>query len=111
LAFDGVSAFMGSSTTDLETAMTSTLNTAHLDALGQRLGHEALATLVRLCPEIREATPERQEAACAAMRAKAGEALDELLADAKDAPWLAHVAFTTAVLTLAHEGIRVIKGA
>jgi hypothetical protein len=45
------------------------------------------------------------------MRAKAGDALDELLADAKAAPWLAHVAFTTAVLTLAHEGIRVIKGA
>jgi len=102
---------MGSSTTELETPMTSPLNTANLDALGQRLGHEALATLVRLCPEVRDASPARQEAACAAMRAKAGDALDELLADAKAAPWLAHVAFTTAVLTLAHEGIRVIKGA
>lgn len=89
----------------------STPNLDKIDALGQRLGHESLATLVRLCPEIREASPERLEAACAAMRAKAGEALDELLADAKDAPWLAQVAFTTAVLTLAHEGIRVIKGA
>ena len=59
---------------------------------------------------IREASPEHQEAACAAMRAKLGEALDELLGDAKDAPWLAHVAFATAVLTLAHAGIRVIKG-
>ena len=91
--------------------MTSPLNTANLDALGQRLSHEALTTLVRLCPEIREASPERLEAACVAMRAKVGDALDELLADAKAAPWLAHVAFTTAVLTLAHEGIRVIKGA
>ena len=90
--------------------MTAPLNTAHLDALGQRLGHEALMTLARLCPEIREASPERQEAACAAMRANVGEALDALLTDAKDAPWLAQVAFTTAVLTLAHEGIRVIKG-
>ena len=71
----------------------STPNLDKIDALGQRLGHEALTTLVRLCPEVREAAPERLEAACAAMRAKVGEALDELLADAKDAPWLAHVAF------------------
>lgn len=90
--------------------MTEPLNAAHLDALGQRLGHEALTTLVRLCPEVRDASPERLESACAAMRAKVAEALDELLADAKDAPWLAHVVFTTAVLTLAQEGIRVIKG-
>jgi len=89
----------------------STPDLNKIDALGQRLGHEALTTLVRLCSEVREAAPERLEAACAAMRAKVGEALDELLADAKDAPWLAHVACTTAVLTLAHEGIRVIKGA
>ena len=82
-----------------------------IDALGSRLGQDALMLLIRLCPEIREATPERQEAACAAMRAKVDEAIDVFLADAKDAPWLAHVAFTTAVLTLAHEGIRVIKGA
>lgn len=88
----------------------STPDLHQIDALGQHLGQEALATLVRLCPEIREASPARQEAACAAMRAKVGEALDELLGDAKDAPWLAHVAFTTAVLTLAHEGVRVIKG-
>jgi len=88
----------------------STPDFHQIDALGQRLGQETLATLVRLCPEIREAAPARQEAACAAMRAKTGEALDELLADAKAAPWLAHVAFATAVLTLAHAGIRVIKG-
>ena len=88
-----------------------TPNLAKIDALGKRLGQDALTLLIRLCPEIREASPERQEAACAAMRATVGEALDELLTDAKDAPWLAHVAFTTAVLTLVHAGIRVIKGA
>jgi hypothetical protein len=101
---------MGSSTITPESAM-PTPDLDKIDALGQRLGQEALATLVRLCPEIREAPPECREAACAAMRAKVDEAIDAFLADAKDAPWLAHVAFTTAVLTLANEGIRVIKGA
>jgi hypothetical protein len=90
--------------------MTTPLNTANLDALGQRIGHEALTTLVRLCPEVREATPERLEAACAAMRAKVPETLDELLTDVNDAPWLYQVAFTSAVLTLVHAGVRVIKG-
>jgi hypothetical protein len=82
-----------------------------IDALGQRIGQDALTLLIRLCPDIGEAPPERREAACAAMRAKVDEAIDVFLADARDAPWLAPVAFTTAVLTLAHEGIRVIKGA
>lgn len=80
-----------------------------IDTLGQRLGTAALTTLVRLCPEIRTATPARQEAACAAMRAKAGEALDELLTDARDAPWLAEVVFTSAVMTLVNEGIRALR--
>jgi len=81
-----------------------------IDALGQRLGTAALTTLVRLCPEIRTASPARQEAACAAMRAKSGEAVDELLDDAKAAPWLAEVVFANAVLTLANEGIKVLRG-
>jgi hypothetical protein len=93
-----------------ETAMTTPLNTANLDTLGQRIGHEALTALVRLCPEVREAAPERLEAACAAMRAKVPEAIDVLLADVNDAPWLYQVAFTSAVLTLVHAGVRVIKG-
>ncbi len=81
-----------------------------IDLLGQRLGTAALTTLVRLCPEIRIASPARQEAACAAMRAKAGETIDELLDDAKATPWLAEVTFASAVLTLANEGIKVLRG-
>jgi hypothetical protein len=81
-----------------------------IDILGQRLGTAALTTLVRLCPEIRIASPARQEAACAAMRAKSKEAIDELLDDAKAVPWLAEVAFASAVLTLANEGVRVLRG-
>lgn len=81
-----------------------------IDLLGQRLGTAALTTLVRLCPEIRIASPARQEAACAAMRAKSKEAIDELLDDAQAAPWLAEVVFASAVLTLANEGIKVLRG-
>ncbi len=58
----------------------------NIDILGQKLGTAALTTLVRLCPEIRTASPARQEAACTAMRAKAGETIDELLTNAKAAP-------------------------
>jgi hypothetical protein len=81
-----------------------------IDLLGQKLGTAALTTLVRLCPEIETASPTRQEAACAAMRAKSKDAIDELLSDAKAAHWLAEVAFASAVLTLAHEGVKVLRG-
>ncbi len=85
------------------------MNTIAIETLGQRLGTAALTTLVRLCPEIRIASPARQEAACAAMRAKSKDAIDELLSDAKAAPWLAEVAFASAVLTLANEGIKALR--
>jgi hypothetical protein len=81
-----------------------------IDLLGQRLGTAALTTLVRLCPEIRIASPARQEAACAAMRAKSKQAIDELLDNAKAAPWLVEVSFASAVLSLANEGIKVLRG-
>ena len=31
--------------------------------------------------------------------------------DARDAPGIAHIAFQTAALTLAHEGVKVMRGA
>lgn len=45
------------------------------------------------------------------MRAKAKPVVDELLDDARDAPGVAHIAFQTAALTLAHEGIQVLQAA
>ena len=81
-----------------------------LDVLGSKLGHAALVTLIRLCPEIRTASLAQQDAACAAMRAKSKEALDELLTDAQGAPWLAEAAFASAVLTLATAGVKVLRG-
>jgi len=86
------------------------MNTATLDALGNKLANAALTTLVRLCPEVRTASEQQLEAACAAMRAKSGEAIDELLKDTRAAPHLAHVSFTSAVLTLATEGVKVLRG-
>ncbi len=82
----------------------------NFDILGNQLATAALTTLIRLCPEIRTASDEKREAALVAMRAKISDALDELLDDANAVPGLAEVAFATAVLTLAHEGIKVLRG-
>jgi len=81
-----------------------------IDTLGKRLAHDALTTLIRLYPAIREATEAQQEAACAAMRAISRPTIDTLIDDARDVPGLAQVAYQTAVLTMAHEGIKVLKG-
>ena len=80
-----------------------------IEALGTKLGQAALSAFVQLCPEVHAATPEQLEAACAAMRAKGSDAYDQLIQDAKDAPWMAQIAFNTAVLTLAHEGVKVMR--
>ena len=47
-------------------------NLARIDELGQRLADQAFRTLISLCPEIRSASPARQETVCAAMRPPAG---------------------------------------
>jgi len=82
----------------------------NLDTLGNQLANAALTTLIRLCPEIRTASDELREAACAAMRAKSKDAIDELLEDGRACPWMAETIFTSAVLTLAHAGAKVIRG-
>ncbi len=91
------------------TAMTPT-QASHLDTLANQLGTAALTTLIRLCPEIRTASDELREAVCAAMRAKSGQAIDELLDDGKACPWMAETIFASAVLTLAHAGVKVLRG-
>ena len=80
-----------------------------IDTLGSKLGQAALTALVRLCPDVRTASSEKLDLACAAMRAQSRPVIDEFLADAKAAPWLAETAFASAVLTLAHEGIKVLR--
>ena len=80
-----------------------------IEALGSKLGQAALTTLVRLCPDVRTASAEKLDVVCAAMRAKSGLVVDEFLTDAKAAPWMAQTAFASAVLTLAHEGIKVLR--
>ena len=87
------------------------MNASPIDTLGKKLGDAALTLLVRLYPDVRGATTAQLDAACAAMRAKAKPVVDELLDDARDAPGVAHLAFQTAALTLAHEGIRVLQAA
>lgn len=87
------------------------MNANPIDTLGKKLGDAALTLLVRLYPDVSSATAAQLDAACAAMRAKAKPVVDELLDDARDAPGVAHLAFQTAALTLAHEGIRVLQAA
>jgi hypothetical protein len=96
------------STTRQEIGM-NTPNTQTIDILGKKLGEAALTLLVRLYPDVRQASDAQLEAACAAMRAKSRAVIDELIDDAKDAPGVAHIAFQTAALTLAHEGIQTLK--
>ena len=84
-------------------------NLARIDELGQRLADQAFRTLISLCPEIRSASPARQEAVCAAMRAKVAPAIDSLLEDARLAPCLSEAAFHNAVLTLALAGVEALQ--
>ena len=53
--------------------------------------------------------PARQEAVCAAMRAKVAPSIDLLLEDARLAPCLAEAAFHNAVLTLALAGVEALQ--
>ena len=84
-------------------------NFARIDELGQRLADQAFRTLISLCPEIKTATTARQDAVCAAMRAKVAPAIDSLLKDARLAPCLAEAAFQNAVLTLALAGVEALQ--
>lgn len=79
-----------------------------IDSLGEKLGNTALTLLVRLYPEVRSASTEELDAACAAMRAKTRSVLDQLM---DDVPLVSHIAFHNAALTLAEEGIRSLKAA
>ncbi len=81
-------------------------NFQRIDALGQHLADQGFRTLISLCPEIKTASPARQEAVCAAMRAKVPPAVDSLLKDTQLAPCLAEAAFHNAVLTLALAGVK-----
>jgi hypothetical protein len=96
--------------TTRRTAMTST-QASNLETLGNKLGTAALTTLIRLCPEIRTASDDLREAACAAMRAKSQQAIDELLDDGQACPWMAETIFASAVMTLVNAGIKVLRGA
>ena len=84
-------------------------NFARLDELGQRLADQAFRTLISLCSETRSASPARQEAVCAAMRAKVAPSIDRLLEDVRLAPCLAEAAFHNAVLTLALAGVEALQ--
>ena len=83
--------------------------TQNIEALGAGLANGALTALIRLYPAIRDANEAQRERACAAMRAKSREVVDQMLDDTKAAPWLATPSLQLAILTLAQEGIKALK--
>ena len=86
------------------------MNPTHsIERLGAGIATGALTTLVRLYPAIHDADEAQRERACAAMRAKTREVVDQLLDDTKAAPWLATPSLQLAILSLAQEGIKVLK--
>lgn len=85
-----------------------------IDQLGNQIAHRALvafATFVRQMPDAQGVTIAQIEAASAAMKAASPAAIDRLLNDAKNAPWVAEAAATVAVLTIAHAGIAAFNAA
>ena len=84
-------------------------DTGNMDTLGTTLAMGSLKALVRLYPAIRDATEAQQEMACAAMRVKSREVVDQVLDDIRAAPWLTKPSLQWAILTMASEGIRVLK--
>ena len=83
--------------------------TQNMERLGAGIANGALTTLIRLYPAIREANEAQRERACAAMRAKTRVVVDQMLDDTKAAPWLATTSLQLAILSLAKEGIKVLK--
>ncbi len=87
------------------------MNTTVLDTLANKLAHDALVALIRLCPEIRTASEARKEAVCAGMRTVSKDTINQLMDDAADAPGVSHIAYQTAVLNIAHAGIKTLRSA
>ena len=73
------------------------------DTLAIKLAEAAMTVLVRVCRnEVATASNAQLEAACASMRASAKTVVDQLLDDARTAPWISETAFHAATQ---HDGI------
>jgi len=87
------------------------MNTTVPDTLAVKLAEAALTILVRACrKEVATASNAELETACASMRACARTVVDQLLDDARNAPWIAESAFHAAALELAEAGIASLRG-
>ena len=88
------------------------MDISNLDNLAKKLADAALTILVRTCrEETAAASHDDMEAACAAMRAKSKQVMDQLLDDVRIAPWAAENAFRCAALDLAQAGIATLRKA
>ena len=86
------------------------MNNPAPDTLAVKLAEAAMAVLVRACrDEVTSASNAELEAACASMRTRAKSVVNQLLDDARDAPWIAETAFHAAALELAEAGISSLR--
>lgn len=86
------------------------MNNPAPDTLAVKLAEAAMTVLVRACrDEVASASNAELEAACASMRTRAKSVIDQLLDDARDAPWIAETAFHAAALELAEAGISSLR--
>lgn len=86
------------------------MNSTCRDTLATKLAEAALTVLVRTCrQEVTAVSRDELEAACAAMRAKSRQVMEQLLDDARAAPWVAEAAFHAAALDLAQAGIAALR--
>jgi hypothetical protein len=87
------------------------MNTQTSGTLADKLAEAALTILVRTCrKEVAVARKDELEIALTAMRERAKPVLDQLLDDARQAPWIAEMAFHAAALDLAQAGIATLRG-
>ena len=103
---------MSAQTTPITERQLDLITRAHCDAAGliePLLALKGGAKLKMIASLAQRGLIEQMDAACAALRAQVGPVLDELLTDAREAPTVAHVAFQSAALSLAHAGIQVLK--
>jgi hypothetical protein len=92
------------------TSKGQTMNNPAPDTLAVKLAEAAMTVLVRACrDEVASASNAELEVACASMRARAKAVVNQLLDDARGAPWIAETAFHAAALELAEAGISSLR--
>ena len=76
-----------------------------VDLLAERFAQTSMRLFVSITPQVRQVM-DRLDDVTAAMRAEADAQVDKMMADAKEAPWMASQIWTVAALEVAQAGKR-----